>query len=177
MRNLGYRLTEAHGRGGTSYYRRLKNGPGRTDYSMWTQLNDDIRADEVSTLRFIPAMQRVLQTDHERHQVFLARGQIAPEELQNLSARLTENENYATLVLDSLENRIYAYRDAIDRAEVEVPSDHVHELRYAIADLDQLSREFKRALNYDYAGVASPVATRPVPHDVISAPIFDYSLQ
>ncbi|MBZ0215963.1 MAG: hypothetical protein K8F25_05390 [Fimbriimonadaceae bacterium] len=177
MRKLGYRLTVAHRRSGESYYRRLKNGPARTDYSMWTRLIDDIRADEVSALRFIPAMHRVLQTDYDRHRVFLARGQLDPEELQNLSARLSENRNYATLVQTALENRIAAYREAIVRAEVEVPSGQALEAKYAIEDLNQLSGEFERALDYDHAGASARVATRPVSHEVIPAPILDYSLR
>ncbi len=200
MRNLGYRLLVPLGpepalaafagarryanrryeprplSSGPAYYRWLKDGYERTGFSMWARLIDDIEADEISALRFTPAMQRVLQTDFDRHQIFLARGELDVEELRNLTARLTENRRYGDMVAASLEDRIAAYEYAAKRARVEVPSEQYYTVTQTLIELAERSAEMAGVLDQDYSSVASPMAMGTAPLAVIEAPIIDQTL-
>ncbi len=159
MRTLGYRLIQPLGvapryrdriteyryiqagfaqrplSNGDQYYAYLRQNHTRYEDALWNKLIADIRDDGESTQRFTASAERVLEQDALRLEISSTRTRSLPDH-GDMVARIYENNGYIKLVTNSVADRIVAYRYAIERAELESPSDLIFAARSVTIDLE-----------------------------------------
>lgn len=197
MRSLGYRLiqplgiepryrdvmtslrytqsgfTERPFSSGDPYYEYLRQNHERYEDALWNKLIRDIQDDADSTPRFTAAAEQVFDQDARRLEIFSARNYTRLDQ-RDLIARVEENSEFIKLVTYSLADRISAYRQAIDRAELESPSDLVFTAR---SKIENLAYQYQQLVWVDgdrNGAVAGQEAANSV-YSVIDPPIVDLS--
>jgi hypothetical protein len=142
------------------YYGYLRRDPYRSSEARWNRLLLDMRADAELVGPFWREARRVRDDDGLRLRAVDGRGDVAAEELRDAYARVDENARVVDWVWRALRFRLAAYRTAIDRMQVETPTDRLWEINEAW-------RAFGRAIETaeaDFPAVprrtASPIRSR-----------------
>lgn len=115
----------------SSYYGYLRRDPFRSSEARWNRLFADLRADAELVGPFWDEARRVREGDRLRLSALDGRRDVSAEELRAATARVDENARVVDWVWRSLRFRLSAYRMAIDRMEVETPSDRLYEANLA----------------------------------------------
>lgn len=197
MRSLGYRLIQPLGvepryrdvitslrytqagfterplSNGDQYYEYLRQNHERYEEALWNKLIGDIQDDVDSTLRFTAAALRVKEQDARRLEIFSTRNKSLPDP-DDLIARVEENNGFIELVTNALADRISTYRQAVDRAELESPSDLVFTAR---SKTDILADQYQQLVWMDGDGKGA-TARQPATNAaylVVEPPLVDLS--
>lgn len=94
----------------------------RSTETYYNRLIDDIRNDIVRIPQFATVARRVTDMDHRREKSLQYIFDLTPFERGNASARMMENSLIARWVHQSLMERAYAYRYALERLVISSPS-------------------------------------------------------
>ena len=105
-----------------SYAEVMLQEPTRSTTTYYNRLIDDIRNDIVRIPPFASVARRVTDMDHKREKSLQFIGDVRPDERANASARMMENSLIARWVHQSLMERAYAYRFALERLVIGAPS-------------------------------------------------------
>ena len=139
------------------YYAYLRRDPFRSSEARWNRLMTDLRADTALVGPFWGEARRVREDDRQRLSTLDGRSDVRPEELRDAYARIDENARVVDWVWRALRFRRAAYRIAIDRMEVETPTDRLWEA-------NRLWEAFGRAIETAEADFpAEPRRTAPGP--------------
>ncbi len=197
MRSLGYRLIQPLGvepryrdvitslryteagfaqrplSNGDQYYEYLRQDRRRYEDALWNKLIDDIQDDADSAQRFTAAAERVAEQDARRLEIFSNRNNSLPDD-DDMMARVEENSEFIELVTNALADRISAYRQAIERAELESPSDLVFTAR---SKMDSLEYRYRQLVwtGGDGKGATARQRASSAAYPVIEPPILDLS--
>jgi hypothetical protein len=106
----------------TAYAARLMNAYVRSEIARYARLDDDMRDDVVRIGNFVPVAHRVLDMDSKREKSMAFVGVLSGPEIANAQARNAENFLVIAWVQQSLANRAAAYRFALERLIVALPS-------------------------------------------------------
>lgn len=147
------------------------NGPSRM-----ATIEDEIHGDHEALTRFGQASRQVLMADRRRLMV-LAKGSpnYSQNDADNAINRVEQNYAFMEGTFEDLDNRIAAFRHAVDRTKLETPAvvtgsvesslDHLHQrslaLRYEMAEYHQASSHFGPMVPIPPVEEALP----PPPHD------------
>jgi len=113
------------------YYGYLRKPTFVSSEARWNKAIMDMRADTDLIGPFWNEARRVREDDRLRLTAADGRTDLKPEELKNAYARIDENARVVDWVWRSMRLRLRAYRMAIDRMEVETPSDRLWEANQA----------------------------------------------
>ncbi|TBW41000.1 hypothetical protein EYW49_02260 [Siculibacillus lacustris] len=131
------------------YYNYLRRDPFRSSEARWNRMIADMRADAALVGPFWAEARRVRDDDRARLGEVDGRRDVAPPELKDAYARIDENARVVDWVWRSMRLRLAAYRRAIDRIEVETPSDRLYTANLAWnalkAAVDAAERDFPAA--------------------------------
>ena len=105
-----------------NYFRRLMDDPHRSPASMYARLIEDIRDDTTRLAQFFETAGRVIDIDQKRMKSLNYISGLGPLERQNALRRVRENAHVLDLVRLSLSDRVAAYRFALERLVLTVPS-------------------------------------------------------
>ena len=134
-----------------NYYELLRTDKYRSSDARYDRVINDINSDIALVEPFHVVLRRVLAADAERLRVVRASLTAIPEDRKNAFARVDENKKLQNWVCRSLMFRLSAYRHAIDRLEIETPSDRLFDANRAWR---HLAAAIKAAQD---ASAASPV--------------------
>jgi hypothetical protein len=115
-----------------SYYAHLRSESYRSSEARWSRLIAHATADAALVPPYCETWLRVERTDGER---LAAIGrQLSGDEIEARSAgaRVWENRRINAMVSRALAYRLSAYRNAVDRLEIETPSDQLYAANRAI---------------------------------------------
>mgnify|MGYP001765687660 CR=1 FL=1 len=113
------------------YYGWLRRDSVRSSETRWNRAIMDMRSDAGLVGPFWDEARRVREDDRLRLAAADGRRDLSTRELHDAYARIDENARVVDWVWRSLRLRIAAYRMAIDRLEVETPSDRLYEANLA----------------------------------------------
>ena len=94
----------------------------RSPSSQYSRLTDDIRNDVTRLPQFFETAARVLDIDKKRRASLAFVSDINPKERDNALARIRENISLVSLVRTKLDQRVSAYRYALERLVIMTPS-------------------------------------------------------
>ncbi len=116
------------------YYDHLRSDPFRSSEARWSRVMEDITADALLVPPFCDVAARVRRADVER--LAAARRVASPEPwVIEAEERVFENNEVMSWAWRAREYRLASYRIAIDRLQVETPSDRLFEANRAFAAL------------------------------------------
>ena len=122
------------------YYDYLRTDKFRSSESRYERLRSDMLADAELVIPFYEAARLVRIDDRERILATRRHPDLTDEEYSNSKGRVYENNLTIAQVGDALNYRLSAYRFAIDRMEIETPSDQIWSMnrawRYLAASID-----------------------------------------
>lgn len=107
------------------YYGFLRSDRFRSSQSRYERLKFDISSDSELVTPFYAAARRVMRDDRERILAARRRPDLTALEMSNANGRVYENNLTIAQVGAALDYRLAAYRYAIDRMEIETPSDQI----------------------------------------------------
>lgn len=128
----------------TAYYKHLKFEWHRSPAGQYGRLNEDIRNDVVRVDPFFSVATRVADLDRKRYKSLAYVSELSPEERENTIARIGENVLIVSWVSRSLSERVAAYRYALERMVIEIPSDQAVECERSLAFLKQKIAAYRR---------------------------------
>lgn len=143
----------------TAYAARLMTVWVRSETTRYTRLIEDVRNDVARLDYFFTTARRVIDIDRKREQS-LAYIPVRGDEVANALARVGENVLIVGWVQRSLAERVAAYRFALERLIIVVPSPLAVEAERSISMLQQRSAE-SALVPIPELGI--PVAAVPVP--------------
>ncbi|MBH0237171.1 hypothetical protein [Methylobrevis albus] len=117
------------------YYAHLRAGDYRSSEARWGKAAADALADAELLPPFCHVVRLVRRDDAERLAVLGRRGGMDDDEYASAEARVAENEALIAWAGRAVGYRIVAYREAIDRLEVETPSRQLFETNRALDTL------------------------------------------
>jgi hypothetical protein len=106
----------------TKYWKKLDVEYRRSEASSYARLNTDIRNDVERIEPFYAIAFRVIDLDRKRIQSLAHVSELSPAEHRNAIGRTKENAAIVRWVCRSLDERVAAYRFALERLVIEVPS-------------------------------------------------------
>jgi hypothetical protein len=136
----------------TAYGRRLIDEPHRSHASRYAQLMEDVRNDLTRFDPFFAAAAVVVDLDGKRRASLGLVAGLTPPEHQDAVVRMKENRLVIEWVQLCLQQRVAAYRWALERLVIHAPDD-------IAADADRLIAQLAARST---PAVASPVEGRPV---------------
>jgi hypothetical protein len=107
---------------GDGYVANLLDGPFRSATSRYARLIDDIRNDMQRMDPFFSTARRVADMDHKRHRSLAHVAVLVEGEAANAQLRIRENIACVASVHAALAERVAAYRFALERLVVALPS-------------------------------------------------------
>lgn len=107
------------------YYAFLRTDRFRSSQSRYERLKFDMTSDAELIMPFYNAARAVKLDDRERILATRRRPDLTAQESANSHGRVHENSLTISQVGDALDYRLAAYRFAIDRMEIETPSDQI----------------------------------------------------
>lgn len=110
-----------------AYYEYLRSARFASSEARYAQLIEDMNADAALVEPFWHEARAVRRADRLRFEAADRRTDLSPLELQNATARVEENARVVDWAWRMLRFRLDAYRHAIDRIQVETPSDRAFE--------------------------------------------------
>lgn len=113
------------------YYAYLRSDKFRSSQARYERLRFDITSDAELVSPFFSVASSVRRDDRERIRATRRRPDLTDLELANAKGRVHENALVIGQVSDALRYRLAAYRFAIDRLEIETPSDRIWDVNRA----------------------------------------------
>lgn len=107
------------------YYGFLRSDRFRSSQSRYERLKFDISSDSELVMPFYSAARTVMRDDRERILAARRRPDLTELEMSNANGRVHENNLTIAQVGAALDYRLAAYRYAIDRMEIETPSNQI----------------------------------------------------
>lgn len=107
------------------YYGFLRSDRFRSSQSRYERLKFDITSDSELVMPFYATARTVMLDDRERILATRRRRDLTALEVSNARGRVYENNLTISQVGAALDYRLAAYRYAIDRMEIETPSDQI----------------------------------------------------
>jgi hypothetical protein len=123
----------------TAYGRALIDEPHRSHASRYSQMIDDVRDDITRFEPFYATTARVLDLDKKRNASLAHVSQLSPREQADAVARMEENALIVQWVQQCLEQRVSAYRWALERLVIQGPDNIAAEADRLIGELARLS--------------------------------------
>ncbi len=152
----------------TAYAARLMTAFVRSETTRYARLNEDVRNDVARLDQFFMTARRVTDMDAKRQRSLEYVSVLSAPEIANAQARVSENVLVIGWVQQSLADRVAAYRFALERLVIAVPSPMATEVDRSISLLE--TRANASALvptpNLGVAN-AAPVPS-PAPRAVVS---------
>jgi hypothetical protein len=137
----------------TAYGRMLIDEPHRSHSSRYAQLIDDVRDDITRFEPFFASAIRVIDLDKKRNAA-MAHIELSPRERADAVARMQENSLIVQWVQQCLEQRVSAYRFALERLVIQAPDSMAAEADRQIGEL--------AAQTANPPVAAAPVITQPL---------------
>jgi hypothetical protein len=106
----------------TVYAEWLLTRDTRSSSTLYSRLVDDIRNDIVRIPQFLEVARRVVDMDNKREKSLAYVSVLSPEELADARSRIAENKLVVGWVHRALTDRAAAYRFAMERLVIHVPS-------------------------------------------------------
>jgi hypothetical protein len=122
----------------TSYANYLLGSRFRSPSARYAQLNDDIRNDTTRLPQFFETAGRVIDIDGKRKKSLAYVSSLAAGERDQALRRIRENASLVALVRTRLEQRVSAYRFALERLVIMVPSAQAVEAEQSLRQLQAL---------------------------------------
>ncbi|MFD1332644.1 hypothetical protein ACFQ4O_11615 [Methylopila musalis] len=126
-----------------SYVRTLLAIDYRSSGARYAKLIDDVRADTDRIEPFFAAAAKVAEDDRVRARAADRVPELTPDESANVDGRIAENGLMIAWVRDSFEERLIAYRYALDRLVLETPDRKAVEAEEAIATFASVLRSLR----------------------------------
>lgn len=117
------------------YYNYLRRDRVASSEARWNKLLADMQADTALIGPFWGEVRKVKTDDEKRIHALDARKDLSPTELYDAYGRVDENARVVDWVWRAMRLRLKAYRTAIDRMEIETPTDRLWEVNQAWNDL------------------------------------------
>jgi hypothetical protein len=128
-----------------AYVNHLMSANHRSPSSRYAQLIDDIRNDSTRITPFFEVAGRVVDMDHKRRKSLPHVTPVA-HETKNALRRIKENAHVVHIVRISLGQRAAAYRFALERLVIAVPSPQAVEAERSLRSLEAQVAHFQRDL-------------------------------
>jgi len=141
------------------YYQLLREDRYQSSDARYDRVIHDINADIDLVGPFYVVMRRVIATDAERLRVVNASVDATDKERKSAYARVYENRATQDWACRALIYRLRSYRNAIDRLEIETPSDRLFETNQAWRHLAAVAKDCGNGAAG--AAVAQQPAERP----------------
>ncbi|WP_407047998.1 hypothetical protein [Methyloraptor flagellatus] len=138
------------------YYNFLRKDKFRSSEARWNRLLADIRADTGLIGPFWAEVRKVKADDDQRIAALNARRDLSPTELYDAYARVDENARVVDWVWRAMRFRVKAYRIAIDRMQIETPTERLYEINSAWGDLQAAIAEAELASGAAFANRGGP---------------------
>lgn len=106
----------------TAYAKRLVSIPARSEDMRYARVLDDIRNDMTRMADFVPLSRRVADMDRKRDQSLAFVSGLEPAELDKAKQRIQENGVIIGRVYRAMDQRVVAYRYALERLVISAPS-------------------------------------------------------
>ena len=119
----------------TAYTSHLFGDERRTASSRYEALTDDIRNDTTRLPQFFETASRVLDVDAKRRKSLFYVSSLSESERKNALRRVDENASLVVMVRRSLDERIAAYRFALERLVVMTPNPQAVQVEHALNEL------------------------------------------
>ncbi len=123
-----------------NYVRTLLAIDFRSSSARYARLIDDVVADTARVEPFFQSAARVDVDDRARRRTLETAPEVTPEERENALARIDENGLFIAWTRESFEERLVAYRYALDRLMIETPDPRAD---VALAALDAFAMVLK----------------------------------
>ena len=120
---------------GEGYATNLLDGPFRSATSRYARLIDDIRNDTIRIEPFFSTARRVADMDHKRHRSLAHVGALVEGEAASAQSRIRENISCVASVHAALADRAAAYRFALERLVIALPSPMAAEAERMLTEL------------------------------------------
>jgi hypothetical protein len=117
------------------YFARLLEECHHSSAAVYARLLDDIRNDMVRLSQFFETAGRVVDIDEKRQKSLAYISDLNKGEWVNAQRRIRENAHVVDIVRWSLEDRVAAYRFALERLVVEMPSRQAVDVERALSQL------------------------------------------
>jgi len=125
----------------TAYFRYLVAEPFRSSDARFTRIVEDMRADRELIHPFARLALAVERLDRERERALENRRHVSRRDVRNARARIAENRRRISWVRHALRFRLASYRYAIDKLELETPSDRLFAANRAYDKLKRASKD------------------------------------
>lgn len=126
-----------------NYVRTLLATDYRSSRSRYERLIDDVVTDTRRVEPFFRSAARVADGDRVRGRAIDHMPEVAPEERERAEQRIGENGLFIAWVRDSFEERLVAYRYALDRLTLETPDRLALEADAAISQFDAVLKSLR----------------------------------
>jgi len=119
----------------TAYGRRMIDEPHRSQVSAYSGLIDDARNDMTQLDQFIPVAMKVNDMDIKRNKALSHLTEVSPREFDDAQARMRENVLVVQWAQQCVEQRVAAYRWALERLVIHAPDPMAAEADRVIREL------------------------------------------
>jgi hypothetical protein len=119
----------------TGYTTHLFGDERRTASSRYGVLTDDIRNDTTRLPQFFETASRVLDIDSKRRKSLFYVSSLSERERTNALRRVDENASIVVMVRRSLDERVAAYKFALERLVVMTPNPQAVQVEHALNEL------------------------------------------
>ena len=130
----------------TAYTTHLFGDEQRTAASRYEVLTDDIRNDTTRLPQFFETASRVLDVDSKRRKSLFFVSSVSESERKNALRRVDENASIVVMVRRSLDERIAAYKFALDRLVIMTPNPQAVQVENALNELRAKAARYRRHL-------------------------------
>ncbi|HVZ20761.1 MAG TPA: hypothetical protein VG871_06850, partial [Vicinamibacterales bacterium] len=114
--------------------------------SRYAVLTDDIRNDVTRLPQFFETASRVLDVDGKRRRSLFYVDSLSPGERENAVRRMDENASIVAMVRRSLDQRVAAYKFALERLVVVTPNPQAVEVERTLNGLHRKVRWYRTHL-------------------------------
>ncbi|MEW6768512.1 MAG: hypothetical protein AB1342_10835 [Pseudomonadota bacterium] len=121
----------------TAYGRRMIDEPHRSQISAYAGLIEDVRNDGVMLDRFLPVAMQVNDLDIKRNKALSYITELSPREYGDVQARMRENVLVVQWAQQCLQQRVAAYRWALERLVIQAPDPMAADADRLIAQLSE----------------------------------------
>ncbi|MBN8982122.1 MAG: hypothetical protein J0I29_12740 [Rhizobiales bacterium] len=121
----------------TAYGRRMIDEPHRSQVSAYAGLIEDVRNDGVMLDRFLPVAVQVNDLDIKRNKALSYITELSPREYGDAQARMRENVLVVQWAQQCLQQRVAAYRWALERLVIQAPDPMAADADRLIAQLSE----------------------------------------
>jgi hypothetical protein len=130
----------------TAYTSHLFGDERRTASSRYEVLIDDIRNDTTRLPQFFETASRVLDVDSKRRKSLFYVSSLSQHERDNALRRVDENASIVVMVRRSLDERIAAYKFALERLVIMTPNPQAVQVEHALNELRARAASYRKHL-------------------------------